>query len=72
MGKVLESILATHISYLVETYDLLPSMHIEGRKSQSSKEVPHKIVEKIYRGWNKDQVAFLLILDILRVYDYIC
>lgn len=32
----------------------------------------HEILEKVYAGWNKDQVASLLMLDILGAYDHTC
>lgn len=71
LGKALESILGTCISYLVETYGLLPNMHIGGR-GWSTEEALHDIVEKVYAGWNKDQVASLLMLDISGAYDHVC
>lgn len=42
LGKALESIIATRISYLVETYGLLPSMHIGGRRGRSTEEALHE------------------------------
>lgn len=72
LEKALESILATCISYLVETYGLLPSMHIGGRRGRSTEEALHKIVEKVYARWNKDQIASLLMLDISEAYDQVC
>ena len=72
LGKALESILVTRISYLMEIYDLLPSTHIGGKRGQFSKEVLYEIVEKVYAGWNKDQVASLLMLDILEAYNHVC
>ena len=72
LGKALESILATRISYLVEIYGLLPSTHIGGRRGRFTEEALHEIVEKVYAGWNKDQVASLLMLDISGAYDHVC
>lgn len=53
LGKALESVLDTLISYLVETYALLPDTHIRGRRGRSTEDALHEIVEKIYPGWNK-------------------
>lgn len=72
LGKALESILATRISYLVEPQGRLPSMHIGGRRGRSTEEALYEILEKVYAGWNKDQIASLLMLDISKAYDHIC
>lgn len=72
LGKALESVLAIRISYLVETYALLPDTHIGGRRGRSTEDALHEIVEKIYSGWNKDGVASLLMLDISSAYDHVC
>lgn len=32
IGKVMDAIMANHLSYVAETYSLLPSTHIGGRK----------------------------------------
>lgn len=72
LGKALESVLATRIRDLVETYALLPDTHIGGRRGRSTEDALHKIVEKIYSGWNKDGVASLLMLNIWGAYDHVC
>ncbi len=71
MGKTLESVLATRISYWVETYAFLPDTHIVGRRSRSTEDALHEIVENIYSGWNKDGVASLLMLDISGAYNHV-
>ena len=50
LGKALKSVLATHISYLVETYALLPKTYIGGKKGWFTEDALHKIVEKICSG----------------------
>lgn len=67
-----ESVIANQISFLVEKYQLLPKSHIGGRKGRSTEEALHDIVEKIYAGWNKNQVASLLMLNISGAYDHVC
>ena len=71
LGKALKSVLATRISYWEETYAFLPDMHIGGRRSRSTEDALHEIVEKIYSGWNKDGVASLLMLDISGTYNHV-
>lgn len=46
--KVLKSILAIYINYLIETYALLSNIHIGKKRDQSTKDTLHKIVKKIY------------------------
>lgn len=72
MSKILESVIANRISFLVEKYQLLPKSHIGRRKGWSIEKTLYDIVEKIYTGWNKNQVASLLILDISGAYDHVC
>lgn len=71
LGKALESVLATRISYLVETHGLLPKTHVGARRGRSTEDALHKTVEKIYSGWNKNSVASLLMLDISGAYDHV-
>lgn len=51
---------------------MFPKSHIGGRKSRCTKKVLHNIVKKIYAGWNKNQIASLLMLDISGAYNYVC
>ena len=48
LGKALESIIAKRISFLTETYGLLPKTHIDGRRITSTEHAVHMILEKIY------------------------
>lgn len=72
IGKIWELVITSRIGFLVEKYQLLPKSHIGGRKGRSTEEALHDIMEIIYTGWNKDQVASLLMLDISRTYNYMC
>ena len=48
LSKALESVLAKRISYLAIQHNLLPKMHIRGRKSTSVEHAVHLAVERIY------------------------
>ncbi len=72
LGKALKSVLATRISYWVETYALLLDTHIGGRRGWSTEDALHEIIKKIYSEWNEDRVASLLMLDISSTYDHVC
>ena len=43
VGKLMDSIIAKRISYVTETYQLLPSTHIGGRKGRSTEHATHPI-----------------------------
>ena len=51
IGKVLESIIAETISYLTETYELLPANHFGGRPCRSTEDAMMLLVENIYDAW---------------------
>lgn len=40
------------LSYLVERYQVIPWMHMGGRKLRSTEHALHTVVERIYEAWN--------------------
>lgn len=48
IGKALEFIIAKRISYLAETYGLLPPNHFGARRSSSTEHALHYLVERVY------------------------
>ena len=48
IGKVLESIMADHISYLCETFNLLPKNHFGGRPGRTTEDAMLILSESIY------------------------
>jgi len=71
MGKIMDAIIAHRLSYVAETYNLLPSTHVGGRKLRSTEHAVHHIIDKIYEAWNRGQgqVASLLLLDVSGAFD---
>ncbi|KAF4311312.1 reverse transcriptase [Botryosphaeria dothidea] len=71
IGKILESIIARRMSYLVERFDLLPQSHIGGRRGRSTEHAVHLLVETVHSAWNsaEPRVATLLQLDVSGAYD---
>ncbi|THC94012.1 hypothetical protein EYZ11_006521 [Aspergillus tanneri] len=70
IGKALEAIITSRISYLVECYGLLPEHHIGGRRGCFCKYALHLLLEQVHAAWrNRDIVATLLTLDISGAYD---
>ncbi len=69
LGKALEFILAKRITYLAETYGLLPHNHFGARRTRSTEHALHYIVECIYSSWNKKKIASVLLLDVTGAFD---
>ena len=71
IGKIMDAVLARRLSYLVETEEILPDLHIGGRKKLSTEHALHAIIERIYAAWNtgRGQVASLLLLDVSGAFD---
>jgi Reverse transcriptase (RNA-dependent DNA polymerase) len=70
IGKVLEAVLATRLSYLVEQYDLLPKHHIGGRKGRSSDHALHLLLEQTHSRFHEGYcLASGLALDLTGAFD---
>ncbi|KAI7698384.1 hypothetical protein KC353_g17003 [Hortaea werneckii] len=71
IGKIMDAVMARRLSYLVETYHVLPDTHIGGRKMRSTEHALHLIIERIYKAWNTGlgKVASLLLLDVTGAFD---
>jgi hypothetical protein len=70
IGKALESVVASRLSYLVEAYDLLPDNHVGGRRGRSTEHALHILVEQAHAAWRAGhRVASLLSLDISGAFD---
>ena len=48
LGKVMESVIVERISYLVETYGLLPTNHFGARKQRSAEQALLLLQEQIF------------------------
>jgi hypothetical protein len=68
MGKILDAIIATRISYMAETHHLLPESHYGGRKGRSTETALHNLLEQIYSAWKEGMIASLL-LDVSGAFD---
>lgn len=70
MGKALEAVIATRLSYLVEAHSLLPQNHVGGRRGRSCEHAIHLLLERIHASWHSGApVATLLTLDISGAFD---
>ena len=74
IGKILDAIIAKRISYIAETYELLPKTHLGGRKASSTDHTAHLLVEKVQAGWNASAmggVTTVLCLNVSGAFDYV-
>ena len=70
VGKALEAVIATRLSYLVEAHGLLPQNHIGGRRGRSCEHAIHLLLERIHASWRAGApVATLLTLDVSGAFD---
>ncbi|GAA93188.1 reverse transcriptase, partial [Aspergillus luchuensis IFO 4308] len=69
LGKALESIVATRISYLVEKHHLLPENHFGARAGRSCEQALNILVEKIYQAWREGKVLSLVSFDVKGAYN---
>jgi ribonuclease HI len=69
LGKALEAIIANRLTYLVDTYQLLPKRHTGGRKLASTDHAIHLLLQRIHRAWAEGKVASLLLLDVSGAFD---
>src|SRR5437762_1275042 len=57
MGKVLESIMTEHISYLCETFNLIPKHHFSGRPGRTMEDAMLILSESVHRAWKKGNLS---------------
>lgn len=69
IGKVMEAVIATRMSALLETHQLLPVNHIGGRKGLSCELALHGMIADIHEAWRRQEVATLLSLDVSGAFD---
>ena len=68
LGKIIEAILATRISYMATIYNLLPKTHFGGQRGSCIETAIHNLLEKVYAAWNKNEIASLLMMDVSAAY----
>jgi hypothetical protein len=54
LEKVLTTIVAENISWLVEQHQLLPKMHFRGRPGRTTTDTIHYLVHKIKQAWSNE------------------
>jgi len=69
LGKALESVMATRISFAAEEFDRLPRRHMGGRKARGTEHALQVLLELIHAAWLRGEVATVLLLDVMGAFD---
>jgi len=64
LSKALELAIARRISYLTETYNLLPENHFGGRRQRSCEQALNVLVEKVHDAGRRGRVLSLVTFDV--------
>jgi hypothetical protein len=64
ISKGLEAVIAARLSFITETYNLLPSNHFGARPRRSAEQALNVLVEKIYQAWRQRRVLSLVSFDV--------
>jgi hypothetical protein len=68
LGKLLESVIATRLSYILEERGLLLKTHLGGRKLISVDHAIQQVIEAIRGGWGRGLKVSMLLMDISGAY----
>jgi ribonuclease HI len=71
IGKVIESIVAESMSYLVEEYELLPPNHFGGRPGRSTEDALMILSESIHQAWRYNKVFTVIFMDIAGAFNHV-
>jgi len=69
LGKVLESVMADIISYLTETYELLPAHHYGGRPGRSAEDAMMILSEDIHKAWKNKKIYTAVFMDVAGAFN---
>lgn len=64
ISKITEAVLAERLSYMDETFGLLPKAHYGGRKQRSTDDATTYLSEQIHWAWKRKMVLSLVAFDI--------
>jgi len=69
LGKVMGSVIAEIMSYLTETYELLPAHHFGGRPGRSAEDAMMILSESIYKAWKNKKVFTVVFMDVAGAFN---
>jgi hypothetical protein len=64
ISKGLEAVVAARLSYLAETYKLLPKNHFGARPRRSAEQALNTLIERIYEAWRGGRACSLVSFDV--------
>lgn len=64
LGKILEAVVAQRLSYLTESYSLLPPNNFGARRKRSSEQALNVLVERVHEAWNRKKVVNAISFDV--------
>jgi ribonuclease HI len=69
IGKILESVAAEILSYLSETYELLPVQHFGGRPGRTAEDAMTVLSERIYHAWKEREIYSAVFMDVAGAFN---
>ena len=69
LGKVFESIMTNIMSYLTETYGLLPPQHYGGRPGRSTEDAMLVLLENIHKAWKEKKIFTMVFMDVAGAFN---
>lgn len=69
ISKGLEAVIASRMSYLAETHNLLPENHFGACKRRLCEQGVNVLIEKIYDAWREGNVLTLITFDVQGAYN---
>jgi ribonuclease HI len=69
IGKVLESVIADVLSYLTESYELLPPQHFGGRPGRTAEDAMMLLSERIHRAWKHQEIYSVVFMDVAGAFN---
>jgi hypothetical protein len=64
--------MADTISYLTETYELLPVHHFGGRPGRSAEDAMMILTEDIYKAWKNQKIYTAVFMDVAGAFNNVC
>jgi hypothetical protein len=69
ISKGLEAVVAARLSFITETYNLLPSNHFGATPRRSAEQALNVLVENIYQAWRQGRVLSLISFDVKKAFN---
>ena len=69
LGKLIESVVAELLSYVAESYELLPPQHFGGRPGRTGEDAMAILSERIYHAWKEREVYSVVFMDVAGAFN---